>query len=293
MDAGADASLLSAPLPGDCESVQCPPATRCVEGACVEEVTADGGAGGHGDGADTEDEGDTDGDGEADGDGNEGADGDGDGQGGGAADDDGEGGGDADADDDDDDDDSGDADVDGDRDGDAGGGGDADVDGDDDGGDDPDGDGDGADGGGETCDDPAPFRFRVLLEGDTRDHGNDLDNDCAISWGPDVVYSFVAESSGAAFFQVTAGADDDGNRWDTTLYLRADCGDGDLACNDDIDADGDGSADIGWSAIGACVEEGRTYHVVVDGYWADSAGPFALVGDLEECGDCDGGVCGG
>jgi hypothetical protein len=43
--------------------------------------------------------------------------------------------------------------------------------------------------------------------------------------------------------------------------------------------------------MGACLEEGQRYHVVVDGYWADSAGAFTLVGDLQECGGCGEGAC--
>ena len=144
---------------------------------------------------------------------------------------------------------------------------------------------------GETCGDALDFRFRVQVEGDTRGMSNDIEDDCAISWGPDIVYSFVAETTGVVSLQVEAVPDGDGARWDTTLYLRRDCGDGDVACNDDIDVDDDGWPDIGWSALSACVEQGRTYHVVVDGYWADSEGPFVLVGELRACDECDAGFC--
>lgn len=192
-----------------------------------------------------------------------------------------------------------DADADGDGDSDADADGDTDVDADSDGdveppGGDADADADtdvdaDADGdrprveGGETCDDAASLELGAEIEGDTTGAANDYEDDCVTSDGPEIAYGFEPPDHGWLTVDIEAVPDEDDYRWDTVVYLRTDCGAGDLACDDDYDIDDDGVENVGWSQIIRCVQPGYDYRLVVDGFNPEQYGRFTLRTTFEAC----------
>lgn len=201
-------------------------------------------------------------------------------------------GGDADADADADTDADADADADTDADTDT----DTDADADTDGDVDTDSDADvdiGGGGSGETCEDPIPLPVGISVGGDTSEAADDYRDDCVSGEGPDLVYEVVRDSPGILTIDLEATPTDDGHRWDTTIYLRRECGVA-FACNDDIDVDDDGSNDIGWSRLSGCLEAGEVYHAVVDGYGPADLGAFTMSAGFEPCAEgevCRDGAC--
>ena len=188
-----------------------------------------------------------------------------------------------------------DADADADSDADADADSDSDVDVDSDADSDADADSDG-DADGDVwvepdCEDAIPIDIGETTTGDTTGAGSAFSNDCVGAEGPEVAYVVVPEQEGWLEVDVEATADGDGARWDTVLYMRGqDCSGDDIACNDDWDADDDGSNDIGWSRAGACVQAGSSVRLFVDGYAADEFGPFTLLARIWPC-ECVDGLC--
>jgi len=95
--------------------------------------------------------------------------------------------------------------------------------------------------------------------------------------GSETVYAITPDQDGLISASTDSGLTD----FDTVLYVLSECGNTgtELACNDDIDAQGGNySSYLEWDATA-----GTTYYLVVDGY--DSAGGFELTIQLAICGD--------
>ena len=102
------------------------------------------------------------------------------------------------------------------------------------------------------------------LEGSTDGASADHDANCGSFWagaGPEVVYAFHAEATGAACVSLA------GSTYDTVLHVRTADGETQLACNDDA---------VGLqSRLTLDMVSGQTYLLFVDGY-GHASGDFQL-----------------
>jgi len=112
----------------------------------------------------------------------------------------------------------------------------------------------------------------ATVEGGADDH----DPSCGAVGSPDITFLFTAAADGPVVFSLN----NPGTDFDTTLYIRSNCGDSDseITCADDVDGENRTSV-VGLEAV-----EGTDYAVVVDG-WGGEFGTFELTVVTPECGD--------
>ena len=109
----------------------------------------------------------------------------------------------------------------------------------------------------------------AMLRGDSG-RLNDHEGSCGGTNGDEAVAWFVAPSAGAWLFTT----EHDAAEFDTILYARTDCLDEatELACNDDIDTDGE----IYTSQVRVTLEAGQAVFLFIDAFSATQKGAFFL-----------------
>jgi hypothetical protein len=125
--------------------------------------------------------------------------------------------------------------------------------------------------GNDTCETPfvLPADPEGPWYGDTSGMARNYRGTCAGD-GPEAVFRFDITAH-SRLTVVTRGSD-----FDTVLYLRA----GDCAAGTQVDCNDDVERGTVWSRIEATLEPGA-YFLFVDGWGADSSGPYVVTFDLE------------
>lgn len=130
---------------------------------------------------------------------------------------------------------------------------------------------------GDVCADPLPLTIGDPVTGDTRGAADDY-SACGNAGEPDVVYQFVAPSTGRLDLRVQA---DPSWIFHPRAYVAAPCPSGVISCT--------GQAGDDFIMTSACVEAGQTYSIIVDGSSepGEDRGPFTMTSSITACpGSC-------